>query len=461
MHSYRSVSLWLDDLADDPLLPRPGLPGDLDVDVAIVGAGFTGLWTAFHLVRLDPSLRITVLEAEIAGFGASGRNGGWCSAILPMSMSTLAAGPSGRDGALAMQRTMRAAVGEVGAVAAAEGIDCGFAHGGHLCAATSSARLERLRTAVEDARRWDTTEDDLRLLTAAEASDRLRVAGVLGATYTPHCAALQPAALARGLASVVERSGVDLFEQTRVLDIAPGRVQTAAGRVRAEVVVRATEAYTQRLPSARREIAPLYSLMIATELLPADVWEQLGWTGRETLDDARHLIVYAQRTAGGRIAFGGRGAPYHFGSRIDPDFDRDPRVHHALQRALVSLFPQLAGVRITHAWGGPLGVPRDWHASVGLDRSTGLAWAGGYVGDGVCTSFVAGRTLADLITGAQTDLVRLPWVGHRSRRWEPEPLRWLGISAGLALPAYADRRESRTGRPARLAGQLIERLTGG
>jgi glycine/D-amino acid oxidase-like deaminating enzyme len=455
------VSFWLDDLTDDPLLPRPGLPGDLDVDVAIVGGGYTGLWTAYHLIRTDPTLRIAVLEAEIAGFGASGRNGGWCSAILPMSLETLATGPGGRQGALAMQRAMRAAVGQVGAVAAAEGIDCGFAHGGHLCAATSAARLERLRAGVDCAREWDTGEDDLRLLGAGEASERLRIAGLLGATYTPHCAALQPAALARGLARVVERSGVDVFEQTRVVDIAPGRVRSDAGQVRAEVVVRATEAYTHGLPSARRQLAPLYSLMIATEPLADDVWEELGWSGRETLDDARHLIVYGQRTAGGRIAFGGRGAPYHFGSRIEPDFDRDPRVHHALQQALVNLFPQLAGTRITHAWGGPLGVPRDWHASVGLDRSTGLAWAGGYVGDGVCTSFVAGRTLADLITRTPSDLVGLPWVGHRSRRWEPEPLRWLGISAGLALPAYADRREARTGRPARLVSRMIDRLTGG
>jgi glycine/D-amino acid oxidase-like deaminating enzyme len=455
------VSFWLDDLADDPLVPRPGLPGDLDVDVAIVGAGYTGLWTAYHLVRADPSLRIAVLEAEIAGFGASGRNGGGCSAILPMEMATLARGPGGRDGALAMQRVMRSAVAEVGAAAAAEGIECGFAHGGHLCAATDPARLTRLRTGVDDARQWDTSPDDLRLLSADEASQRLRVAGVVGATYTPHCAALQPAALARGLARVVERAGVDLFEQTRVTDIAPGRVRCEAGLVRAEIVVRATEAYTHALASSRRQLAPLYSLMIATEPLPQDLWDQLGWADRETLDDARHLIVYAQRTADGRIAFGGRGAPYHFGSRIDADFDRDPRVHHALQRALVGLFPQLAEARITHAWGGPLGVPRDWHASVGLDRATGLAWAGGYVGDGVCTSFVAGRTLADLVTGARTELVGLPWVGHRSRRWEPEPLRWLGISAGLALPAYADRREARTGRPARWTSRLIDRFRGG
>jgi glycine/D-amino acid oxidase-like deaminating enzyme len=191
---------------------------------------------------------------------------------------------------------------------------------------------------------------------------------------------------------------------------------------------------------------PVYSLVIATAPLPPRTWERIGLARRETFTDHRHLIIYGQRTADGRLAFGGRGAPYHLGSRIRPDYDRDRGVHARLLETLVDLFPVLAGTRVTHAWGGPLGIPRDWCASVGLDHGTGLGWAGGYVGDGVATSNLAGRTLRDLVLGRDTDLTRLPWVGHRSRAWEPEPLRWLGINAGLRAMTVADAEERLTRR---------------
>ena len=199
--------------------------------------------------------------------------------------------------------------------------------------------------------------------------------------------------------------------------------------------------------------------MVATEPLPDDVWARIGLAQRETFSDLRHLIIYGQRTADGRLAFGGRGAPYHFGSRIRPEQDRDADVFAALHRVLVDLLPAVRGAAFTHAWGGPLGIARDWCASVGLDRATGLAWAGGYVGDGVSTTNLAGRTLADLVLERDSDLVRLPWVDHRSRRWEPEPLRWLGVSAALTMMGGADAEEARTGRPSRRAA-LLERFTG-
>jgi glycine/D-amino acid oxidase-like deaminating enzyme len=231
----------------------------------------------------------------------------------------------------------------------------------------------------------------------------------------------------------------------------PGAILTTHGTVRAEIVVRATEGYTPSLRGERRRFIPLYSLMIATEPLPAAAWDQIGLRRRETFGDLRHLRIYGQRTADDRFAFGGRGAPYHFGSRIRPEFDRHRRVHSALRDVLVDLFPVVGDHEITHEWGGALAVPRDWHASVGLDRRSGLAWAGGYVGDGVATANLAGRTLARLITGEESELTRLPWVGHRSRRWEPEPLRWLGVNGGRLLMTSADRAESRTGKPAKRA----------
>jgi glycine/D-amino acid oxidase-like deaminating enzyme len=453
----RALSLW-HDTAGEHWSPREALPGDRYADVAIVGAGYTGLWTAYYLARADPSLRIVVLEREVAGFGASGRNGGWCSALFPASVPWLAK-RYGLDRAVAQHRAMQATVDEVGRVADAEGIDCHFSKGGTVVLARTPVQLDRARELVAAARSWGAGEQDLELLDADEASRRLGATGVLGATYTPHCAAIHPARLVRGLARAVERLGVVVHERTTVTGIEPGLVTTDRGTVRAEVVVRATEGYTPGLPGLRRVLAPVYSLMIATEPLPEDVWERIGLRSRETFADHRHLVIYGQRTADGRLAFGGRGAPYHFASRVRPEQDREPDTFAALREVLVDLLPEVRDAAITHSWGGPLGVPRDWCASVGLDRATGLAWAGGYVGDGVSTTNLAGRTLADLVIGRSTDLTRLPWVGHRSPRWEPEPLRWLGVSAALRAMTTADGVEERTGRPSRRAA-VMKRFTG-
>jgi glycine/D-amino acid oxidase-like deaminating enzyme len=458
---YRTRSLWLDDVAaaGDELSPRPSLPGARDADVAIVGAGYTGLWTAFYLLERDPALRIVLLEKEIAGFGASGRNGGWCSALFPASMEKIAAASS-RDAALALRRAMRGSVDEVGAMAAQHGIECGFTKGGTLSLIRSRAQITRAREKLEHARSWGEDSNDLCLLDAAEAAARLNATDVLGALFTPHCAAIHPAKLVRGLADVVEGKGATIYEGTAATAISPHRVDTRHGVVRADVVIRATEGYTPTIRGNHRALVPVYSLMMATEPLPDTFWDDAGLRHRETFNDLRHLIIYGQRTADGRLAFGGRGAPYHFGSRVAAAYDREPGVFDALRSIVVELFPALAGVAVTHTWGGPLGVPRDWFASVGLDRANGLGWAGGYVGDGVATSNLAGRTLADLITGYDTELTALPWVDHRSRAWEPEPLRWVGINGSLAVVKSADAAESRTSRPSRRA-RLVDRLTGG
>ena len=448
--------MWHETAGDD-WTPRPALPGDTDVDVAVVGAGLTGLWTAHYLSEADPSLRIAVLEAEVAGYGASGRNGGWCSALFPASLAKLTR-LADREAALGQHRAMRETVEEVARATAAEGIDAHVVKGGTISLARNPAQLRRARAEVEDARAWGRDETDTRLLDREEARRILDGSGTLGGTFTPDCAVVHPGRLVRGLASAVERRGVRIHEQTRVTSIEPGRVRTTHGTVRAETVIRATEGYTAGLVGQRRVLAPVYSLVIATEPLDAELWERIGLARRETFTDHRHLIVYGQRTADDRLVFGGRGAPYHLGSRIRPAFDRDERVFKHLYAALLDLLPVLAGTRVTHAWGGALGIPRDWCASVGLDRSTGLGWAGGYVGDGVSTTNLAGRTLRDLVLGRDTELTRLPWVGHRSRPWEPEPLRWLGINTALRATAVADAEERLTRHPsvvARAVGRFV------
>ena len=457
-------SLWSDTLPE-PVRVRPGLPGDLDVDVAVVGGGYSGLWAARYLAMSDPSLRIVVLEAEVAGYGASGRNGGWCSALFSASDAKLVA-EHGDDAARRMRAAMQETVDEVGRAAAEDGIDCHFAKGGTIAAARGPAQVARGRHAVAEARRLGATEADLAWLDAGPAQERIGATRVLGAAYTPHCAAIHPARLARGLADAVERRGVRVYESNRVLAIRPGEAGrrpeavTSRGTVRADVVVRAVEAWTSSLPGERRTLAPVYSLMIATEPLDEAFWKEAGLHARETFSDLRHLVIYGQRTADGRLAFGGRGAPYHFGSALRPAFDRSAPVHDALRRTLVDLFPAARDAVITHQWGGPIGIPRDWCSSVGLDMATGIAWAGGYVGDGVSTTNLAGRTLADLVTGKDSDLVTLPWVGHRWAQWEPEPLRWLGINAALLGMQLADRSEERRGRPSWIASRMSGMLGG-
>jgi glycine/D-amino acid oxidase-like deaminating enzyme len=423
-----------------------------------VGAGYTGLWTAYYLLKAQPDLRVVILEKEIAGFGASGRNGGWCSALFAAPLSKVAR-RYGRSEAVALQREMFATVDEVGAVLELEGIDADFVKGGTLTAVLSSSQLDRVRAELEEERAWGFGEEDFRWLDAPELDERMHLPGALGARFTPHCARIHPARLVRGLAAKVEELGAKIYERTPATQLSKGSVSTPMGRVSAEVVVRATEGYTATLPGMKRDLLPLSSLMIATEPLSAQAWEAIGWNGCETLHDGRHLLIYAQRTSDGRIAIGGRGAPYRFASRIDDRNDRDDRVFEALRQVVGQLFPAAREAAITHRWGGSLGVPRDWFSSVGFDRVSGAAWAGGYAGDGVSTTNLAGRTLRDLILGRDSALVRLPWVGHNSRRWEPEPFRWAGINLGLRAMAYADRVEERTGHPTR-RGALVKKLIG-
>lgn len=448
----RALSFWHDSYLGS-WTPRPPAPGDLTVDVAVVGGGYSGLWTAYYLQQLDPSLRIAVFEAHVAGYGASGRNGGWCSAIFPATWKRVARDAS-PDDVRRLQRTLNATVDEVASVIKAESIECAFVKGGYLSVARNQAQLVRARREVDTAQAWGMGDDFLQLLSAEETRSRLQASGALGATFTPHCAALNPTGLVRGLAEAVERGGAPVYEQTVVTEVNGRRVRTNRGTVTAEVVVLATEGYTPNLQGHHRDLVPMYSLMVATEPLPDEVWATIGLASRETFSDKRHLRIYGQRTADGRLAFGGRGAPYHFRSRIDPRFDHDRRVHAMLREILKDLIPAAAGARFTHSWGGNLGIPRDWYPFVSYDASTGVARAGGYVGDGVATANLAGRTLAHLITGTKSDLTSLPWVGRSPRRWEPEPLRWLAVNAVTQLFAYADRSEARTGRPSRAASMF-------
>ncbi|MFI8189604.1 NAD(P)/FAD-dependent oxidoreductase [Streptomyces sp. NPDC085946] len=446
------VSFWY---ADDGLpAVREPLAGDADADVAIVGGGYTGLWTAYYLKKAAPALRITVLEREFCGYGASGRNGGWL--YNGVAGRDRYARLHGHEAAVRLQRAMNDTVGEVVRVAREEGFDAGIHRGGVLEVARTPAQWARLKAFHEGELAFG--ERDRELYGARETAGRIRVADALGSTWTPHGARVHPVRLVKGLAAAAEALGVVIHEATPVTELRAGRAVTPYGTVRAPYVLRCTEGFTAALRGQRRTWLPMNSSMIVTEPLTAEQWEAVGWAGRETLGDMAHAYMYAQRTADGRIALGGRGVPYRFGSRTDHDGRTGRATVEALRAVLTGFFPALSGVRVEHAWSGVLGVPRDWCATVTLERATGLGWAGGYVGSGVATANLAARTLRDLVLldsgqGGRTGLTALPWVGHRVRKWEPEPLRWLGVHGLYAAYRAADRRERATGaeRSSRLA----------
>nr|WP_246090967.1 FAD-dependent oxidoreductase [Nonomuraea deserti] len=457
------VSFWYRQIG----LParRPALPGPRDYDVAIVGGGYTGLWTAYYLKQADPGLRIAILEKEFAGFGASGRNGGWLSAEFAGSRKRHA-GARGRQAMIDLQHAMFRSVDEVIAVAREEGIDADIHKGGLLHVATNPAQRRRLRAEVAELRGWGYGEADMRLLARDEQAERVQAAGTLEAAYSPHCARIQPAKLAVGLAAAVARLGVDLYEDTTVTELRPrrdGRKATAVttrGAVTADYVIRATEGFTAGLAGQRRQWLPMNSSMIVTEPLPAEVWKHLGWSGNETVGDEAHAYIYAQRTADDRIAIGGRGVPYRFGSRTDTRGATQPQTVALLWRMLIKLFPAAADARVQHAWCGVLGVPRDWCSTVHLDHASGLGWAGGYVGSGVTTTNLAGRTLRDLVLRRETELTGLPWVGRQVRQWEPEPLRWAGVQLIYALFRAADRNENERGTTTSVYARLADLISG-
>jgi glycine/D-amino acid oxidase-like deaminating enzyme len=452
-----SVGPWLDGAADD-LTPRPDLDGDRQVDVAIVGAGYTGLWTAWYLLQRDPSLRVLLCEAEIAGFGASGRNGAWLTAGIGVTPAELARRTSPATARATMQE-LRATVHEVLDVCDREDLDIQARPGGILRVARGlheRPTMERAyRTLVELG-----LADGVQLLSAEELDERVRIAGAVGALFDPHAATIHPGRLVRGLARRVEARGGRIAERTRVTSVVPGRpprLRTEKGTVTADTVVLACEAWLPQLPGHRRWVMPLYSLVVLTEPLGDDDWAQIGWSAHEGLSSHRYTVDYLSRTVDGRILFGGRGAPYHYGSRVAPRHDHHDATHAMLRRQLGSWFPMLHDVRFDHAWGGPIALTRDWSPVVRHDPATGVAAAYGYTGQGVATSNLAGRVLTDLLLGHTGRYDHLPLVGHVPRRWEPEPLRWLAARYLQTSLARLDDRAARTGR-APTGRRLAERL---
>lgn len=428
MADYSKYSFWLETCGES-LVPRPALANSIDVDIAILGGGYTGLWTAYYLLRANPGLKVAVAEKEIVGYGASGRNGGWCSSKFPMTPGMLEQ-RYGLKRARALVLAMNATVEEVARVCDEEDIDAHFHKGGILTLARGDYQLPVIQSAFEAYSRLG-LQARYQLLTAAEAQQRVQVTNVRGALYARENASIHPGRLIRGLARAVERRGGTIYEQTAVLKFIGGvspRLITAAGEIRARLaIVLAGESYLSRLTKLHRSLLPVYSLIALTAPLTDAQWAEIGWRDRESVASCNYTVDYLTRTADGRILFGSRGAPYHFGSKISDDQDRHAETHTRIQETVVEWFPVLKGIEFTHHWGGPVGMPRDWMPMTNFDPATKVATARGYTGQGVSTTNLTGRIVADLISLKRTELTELPVAQRHSPFWEPEPLRWLAV----------------------------------
>lgn len=435
MTKYRDTSFWFSTLNDDPH-PRPCLPGPIDADVAIVGAGYTGLWTAYYLKTLAPHLNVVILEAEIAGYGASGRNGGWVAGYITGLEKYVAPLPMAERRECC--RLLFDNVDMIGETLRREGIDADFHKGGVLYAAARfPEQIAMQRHVLQQLYEAGHTEEDCQWLNAEELADKVRLRNGFGAVYKRHCATINPARMVRGLAEAVERKGVRLFEQTRVHSIQPGVIETEHGRVRASIVVPALEGYSSTVGNYGRYIIPVQSLIVATEPLSQSQWDEIGLAERPAFCDGGRMISYGQRSADNRMIFGARGG-YVYGAKPRSEFSLADQEFRLREELLYDLFPMLKGVKITHGWGGSLGMPRQFAPHAVFDPQTGLATAGGYGGQGVGPSHLFGRTLADLILKRETPLTRMPWVfrnaslGNALRQWEPEPFKWLASRAILS-----------------------------
>lgn len=420
-------SYWLAS-CDDDLTPRPALAGDEVVDVAIMGGGFSGLWTAWFLLQNDPGISIAIVERQFCGFGASGRNGGWCSPRFPINPSALIR-RFGVSTARSMLLAQQAMVEEVGRICEQEGIDAHFNPAGVLTLARSAEQLPSLQASFEAYGKLG-MEAGCELLGTEQAQEAVHATGVQGAMRLSAGGTIHPGRLVRGLARALERRGVRIHETTEVLRTIEGAAPalvTDGGTIRARrAVLVAGEAYLTGHSSYRRRLIPMASTIMLTAPLTAAQWDKVGWSRGECLSSYVQTTNYLTRTADGRILFGSRGAPYRYGSDMSEAALRQHANFDWIRDRLFEWWPSLEDIEFTHRWAGYLGIPRDWLPTVHFDAARRIGHSYGYTGHGVITSAICARALAGLVTG-RAPSPDTPYIREQAPNWEVEPLRWAGI----------------------------------
>ena len=411
-------------------------------DVAIIGGGFSGLWSAYHLLKLNPDLSIVIFEAQRIGFGASGRNGGWASSDYPVYRSTLEK-RHGKEKTAALFSAITRAIDEIGEFAQKGAPAASFVKSGTVMFARNIAQERRLKDSQDDLHIWKEK---------SELEEMIRVHDARGGLFNPECATINPIGLVQGLSKYLLAKGVTICESVYATATEDG-VLANSSLVSAPIVIQATEVFGDH----RREFIPLYSLMVATQPLTDAQWREIGVDSRFTFAEGSHLINYAQRTADNRLAIGGRGATYPLNSRLIPAKEMTDSVHESLRNLAQSWFPALRDVKFTHAWGGAVAITRNWEPYVHFDFSRGFGRLGGYAGDGVTMSYLASKILAHVITGQKNDLTDLHFVNKKIRKWEPEPLRYIAVNSMVKLSGIADKEEAKTGRPS-LVSRIIAPL---
>ena len=429
---FTQKSFWL---SSRPYQPGPSLPGSTKADVVIIGGGFTGLSTAYYLRRARSDLRVIVLESEVVGYGASGRNGGFAMTLFGLTLGATAI-RFGRERAAEAHRYMLSAVDHVGEMVRSLDIDCDYERTGLLVVATSRAWEKRLQKEVklahslglEDLEYWDGTKTRA----AVDSSS------YLGAKYESACALINPAKFAWGLKRAAERAGVEVFERTPVSSVnINGKVvvKTPKGDIETGKVVFATNAFSSLFPQLKSKAFPVYTYIALTEPLDEERLEPIGWRGRQGIEDGRNLVHYYRLTADNRLLMGGGDALYYYNGY--PGEDRHEQTFRDLEVYVSQLFPSLRGVRFTHHWGGPVSVPLDMAPALGyLGKDRRAVYSLGCVGHGVALTNMNGKILRDLVLEQDTELTRLFFVNRSTLPLPPEPLRFLAgtiLRTGMRL----------------------------
>jgi len=435
-------SFWLQEaLRAEHAVESTELLEDTKADVCIVGGGYTGLWTALRIKELEPGADVAIVEQDICGGGPSGRNGGfaltWWSKIQTLVKRV------GEEEAIRLARASEEAVMEIGAFCEREGVDAHFHQGGWLWTATSPAQVGAWQSSVDTAAAHDAHPYDL--LSAEEVQERTGSPIHLGAAFEQTAAIVQPALLARGLRRVAVEKGVRIYERTPMLELdrEDGTVRTQSGRVHADAVVLALNAWATKIPELARAVVAVSSDMVATAPMPEKLAES-GWTGGEAISDCRMLVHYYRPTKDGRVAFGRGGGRLAFGGRVNSNFDYNGRQTRELEHELVALVPAAKDVPVTHAWGGPIDRTTDGLPIVGALPARALVVYGtGFSGNGVAPSLTIAKMLASSALRREDEWAGSPFNCGISGKFPPEPIRFVG---GLVVRQAVRHKESREDR---------------